>query len=326
MNLGKQNLTKARETSISNQPQNDLSHILGIIHEIIEKSADGGYIYRGEPEHYDKVSSTLYRQYEDDIEVEYFEVEIAQDEMLKEAKKYTYQTYEGFEILTQLQHYGGKTNLIDFTTDYLIALFFACDGFFDEPGRVILLDEKAQRENRVEKPQSVINRVRDQKSIFARPPKGFIEPRQYEVINIPKYLKQSILNYLEKYHGISTNIIYNDLHGFIRVQSLHQSIYTEFYKGLTCANREQYDKAIDHYTEVLKLNPQQVEVYNNRGNAYRAKGNSDCAIEDYNTAIKLKPDYAEAYNNRGNAYRAKGEFDRAIEDHDAAIELKTRLC
>ena len=33
-----------------------------------------------------------------------------------------------FEILTELQHYGGKTNLIDFTTDYLIALFFACDG------------------------------------------------------------------------------------------------------------------------------------------------------------------------------------------------------
>ena len=30
-----------------------------------------------------------------------------------------------FEILTEIQHYGGKTNLIDFTTDYFIALFFA---------------------------------------------------------------------------------------------------------------------------------------------------------------------------------------------------------
>ena len=43
-----------------------------------------------------------------------------------------------FELLTEIQHYGGKTNLIDFTTDYLIALFFACDGHHDKDGRVIL--------------------------------------------------------------------------------------------------------------------------------------------------------------------------------------------
>ena len=67
------------------------------------------------------MSSTLYRQYEDDIEAEYFEIEVVQDEMLTEAKNYIHETGNGFEILTQLQHYGGKTNLIDFTTDYLIA-------------------------------------------------------------------------------------------------------------------------------------------------------------------------------------------------------------
>ena len=43
-----------------------------------------------------------------------------------------------FEILTEIQHYGGKTNLIDFTIDYLVALFFACDGHHDKDGRVIL--------------------------------------------------------------------------------------------------------------------------------------------------------------------------------------------
>ena len=48
-----------------------------------------------------------------------------------------------FEILTEIQHYGGKTNLIDFTTDYFIALFFACDGHHDKKGRIIL--QKAGR-------------------------------------------------------------------------------------------------------------------------------------------------------------------------------------
>ena len=42
------------------------------------------------------------------------------------------------ERIVYVQHYSGETNLIDFTTDYFIALFFACDGHHDELGRVIL--------------------------------------------------------------------------------------------------------------------------------------------------------------------------------------------
>ena len=164
------------------------------------------------------MSSTLYRQYEEDIEAEHFDIEFAQSEMLTEAKDYMQETDEEFEILTQLQHFGGKTNLIDFTTDYLIALFFACESLFDNPGRVILLGESGQEENRAKKPRNIINRVRDQKSVFARPTKGFIEIESDDVIDIPKCLKQPMLDYLKKYHDISTKTIYNDLHGFIRVQ------------------------------------------------------------------------------------------------------------
>lgn len=41
--------------------QNEFSKVMEKIQEIVEKSADGDYIYRGEPECYPKVSSTLYR-------------------------------------------------------------------------------------------------------------------------------------------------------------------------------------------------------------------------------------------------------------------------
>ncbi len=40
-------------------------------------------------------------------------------------------------MLVEMQHFGGKTNLIDFTTDYRVALFFACDGAHGECGRVV---------------------------------------------------------------------------------------------------------------------------------------------------------------------------------------------
>ena len=42
--------------------------------------------------------------------------------MREATEDYTHEKVE-FEILTELQHYGGYTNLIDFTTDSHIALF-----------------------------------------------------------------------------------------------------------------------------------------------------------------------------------------------------------
>ena len=66
-------------------PQNDsLNKVLEIIHEIAEKSAYGDCIYRGEPECYKKVSSSLYREY--GVESEHFDIEAVQREILKEAE------------------------------------------------------------------------------------------------------------------------------------------------------------------------------------------------------------------------------------------------
>ena len=117
--------------------QNELNKVLEKIQEIVKKSANGDYIYRGEPECYEeppycgKVSSGLYRSLlyhpiaEESIEesikdyhIKTIEPNIAQfeTEILKSAKTYLYETNNetvtDFEILSRLQHYGGKTNLI----------------------------------------------------------------------------------------------------------------------------------------------------------------------------------------------------------------------
>ena len=309
---------------------NNINQIEKIINEIKKKSVDGTYIYRGEIQHFEgdpfheKVSSSLWREY--CIEAEHFDIEIIQTEMLTEAKEYANEVEidDDFVILTQLQHYGGKTNLIDFATDYLISLFFACDGPHDKDGRIILLrrTEEINKKYQIEKPKNPRNRVISQKSIFVRPPKGYVEAEDYRVINIPKSLKQPILVYLQKYHDISTQIIYNDLHGYIRKQEIHQTDSTEFYKGFTYHNRKRYDKAIEYYSEALKLNPGLVEAYIGRGVAYTKKDDFDRAIKDYNKAVELNPNYAMAYYNLGNAYLHKDDPDKAIKDYTQAIELQ----
>lgn len=337
--------------------QNDFSGVLEKIQEIVEKSADGTYIFRGEPEcyeeapYYGKVSSSLYRSLlfdsvtEDYISglgkgIETYNVEVIEPNLenmergiLEEAREYLYEIVSGtisdFEILAQLQHYGCKTNLIDFTTDYLIALFFACDRYRHKDGRVIL-QKRESEDYQSEIPPEAIKRMESQKSVLLRAPKGFINPDV--VVIIPKELKLSVLNYLEKYHDISTKKIYKDIHGFIKWLDRYFNPEIIFAKGVVYQHRASlagnrmerlkwYKKAIECYTKALELQPDVARYYNSRGEVYRDVGKFELAFKDFNEAIDMAPNYANSYNSRGVAYGEKCEYDNALQDFDTAIGL-----
>ncbi len=314
-----------------------------IIDEIKKKAADGDHIFRGESQCHEKVSSHLYRKLEE-IGVLDLGVETAQKEELKHAKEYEYtQKTNEFEILTEIQHFGGKTNLLDFTTYYPIALFFACDSSPFKDGRIILLDKTETMETWIREPcdPDPNSRVRVQKSIFVRPPTGVIEPDK-EVI-IPKDLKQPILKYLEKEFRISRRTIYPDLHGFVSSQKDRWNIYEEIGKGndhlesgekakTVQEKSDNYEKAIQHFTKAIdnsiQLDEGLASAYNGRGSAClfigelnNSKGEFEKAIKDFTEAIKHKSNYSAAYNNRGRAYFAKEELENAIDDFNKAIKL-----
>ena len=59
-------------------------------------------------------------------------------------------------------------------------------------------------------------------------------------------------------------------------------------------------------------------AYNNRGNAFVAKGDFDRAIEDFDRSIKLDRTYTKPLNNRGVAHMRKAEDDLAIEAFETA--------
>ncbi len=106
------------------------------------------------------------------------------------------------------------------------------------------------------------------------------------------------------------------------VPALSQSqVY--YYRASAYLSKEDYDRAIADYDQVIQLQPNcGVCTYNDRGNAYLAKGDYNHAIIDYNQAIQIQPDFAAAYSNRGLAYADKGDYDRAIADYDQAIQIQ----
>ena len=67
------------------------------------------------------------------------------------------------------------------------------------------------------------------------------------------------------------------------------------------------------------------EAYNNRGAAYKSKGEYDKAIADLTEAIRLKPALFDAFYNRAAAYAGKGENTKAVKDYSEAIRIAPRL-
>ncbi|MHA2219527.1 MAG: tetratricopeptide repeat protein [Candidatus Hodarchaeales archaeon] len=94
-----------------------------------------------------------------------------------------------------------------------------------------------------------------------------------------------------------------------------------FLRAYSEAEEGNHEKAIDYYDKTIKLDPDYVNAYNNRGVSYDELEKYDRAIENFNKAIELKPEKADYYSNRGVSYRKLGKYERAIEDYDKAIEL-----
>lgn len=78
-------------------------------------------------------------------------------------------------------------------------------------------------------------------------------------------------------------------------------------------------KQIKDYTEAIRLNPREFEIYYDRGLAYDKLGQPEKAIEDLNIYIRRYHRHGEAHYNRGMAYADLGQHELALKDFDEAI-------
>lgn len=121
-------------------------------------------------------------------------------------------------------------------------------------------------------------------------------------------------------------------------------------------NRGEYQKAIDAYTEYIRLNPASAVSFYNRGRSWQELGEYDRAIKDFekvieideghvkahisigmdfyqrkkdykkaivhmNEALNTNPSNAEAFTIRGRAYQHLGDVAKASKDYNAAISV-----
>src|ERR1700716_3921164 len=90
-------------------------------------------------------------------------------------------------------------------------------------------------------------------------------------------------------------------------------------RAFAYAAKDDHDRAIADYDEVIRLDPSYATAFYSRGFSYYRKNEYDRAISDFDQAIRLDPNHASAHRRRGDAWLGKANYDRAIADFDQAI-------
>ena len=86
--------------------------------------------------------------------------------------------------------------------------------------------------------------------------------------------------------------------------------------------KNDWQKAIADYTDIIKRAPNDAGARERRGFAYRNLKQYDKAIEDFNVLIKMSPKDIEAYRRRAYAYSLAGQDNKAIEDLKKILQLQ----
>jgi tetratricopeptide (TPR) repeat protein len=82
------------------------------------------------------------------------------------------------------------------------------------------------------------------------------------------------------------------------------------------------DEGVEHFSKMIKDNPNDAGQLARRSKAYELKGDLDAALRDYDQAIRIAPAVSSWWNNRGNLFQKLKEYDKALENYNRAIELR----
>ena len=94
---------------------------------------------------------------------------------------------------------------------------------------------------------------------------------------------------------------------------------TYYTRGYSYYELDEYEKAVEDFSEAIEIDPYDADAYIMRGLSYHKLGENKKAVDDYTKAIHLKPDYFNAYNDRAIIYDQLGEYEKAVEDLTKAI-------
>jgi len=125
----------------------------------------------------------------------------------------------------------------------------------------------------------------------------------------------------EEFEGLCERAI-NDYTESLRLDPAYAFAYS--CRGRLYRESGETDKALTDFSEAIRLDPNAHQAFYGRGLIDMERKDFDQAIEDLSESVRTDPSAAYAYANRGLAYAYRKEFDRALANYDAALQLRPR--
>jgi tetratricopeptide (TPR) repeat protein len=94
-----------------------------------------------------------------------------------------------------------------------------------------------------------------------------------------------------------------------------------YYRGMANIYRGQLDVALSDFKKAISLNPRDFESYRMLDWVLARYGDWDAIIAHWTQYIKLVPEDGRAYNERGGAYFQKPDYPAALADAEKACSL-----
>lgn len=101
---------------------------------------------------------------------------------------------------------------------------------------------------------------------------------------------------------------------------LHRSVLL-YNTAQVYARTNQPEKALDFYSDALKMDPNYSEYHNERGNVYQEMGRYQDALTEYKLAVELSAPYHEVHYNMGRCYLETGDLNNASRAFIASLDL-----
>jgi tetratricopeptide (TPR) repeat protein len=92
-------------------------------------------------------------------------------------------------------------------------------------------------------------------------------------------------------------------------------------RGYASATNQQFQDAINDYSEAIKLKPDDARIYEQRAAVEMKSNDTDKALADYSEAIKLKPNEVRYYLYRSYIYETKDDIKSSLADTEKALKL-----
>lgn len=325
---------------------NNKERAIAFVKKLVRDLDGRGLFFRGTGKKFPTVRSSLHRL-ADRRECLTFHRSL-DGKYVERVRKYFPAGISNAGILSDLQHcYRCTTNLVDFTTNPRIALYYACEDlddnnkgeilYFDHSDMEEMLDVDYEELKASDKPFYVRpvdattseERVIAQSSILVCPPSGKIEKRFFKSKSIPAEFKKHIMDHLRDEEDVHDDTVMVDTYWFTENQivvaiteeisisldelceSNPKSSYNHKWYGVLCMLKGLRLEGVD-FSKPNEANPK---------NIVKAFEWLDKSILYLNKAVEINPKFASTFLELGHAYtsiiadteRAKPYFQKAIE-------------